>query len=238
VSLSDRLGGDLRRTAVTLDLDDIQATVLRYRPEPYYGTHVLGQISDARGGREVLRRLVPHIASAAGWWLADDAWIAVAISYPGLVALGVPEASLQSFPEAFRAGMAARAEQLFDYGVNAPQNWDPPFGSGQVHIAVSIFSGDEDRWRRAKLVGRWRSGAPLTLAPEHDDPALGADPQRNDDFNYANDPHGKQVPLGAHMRHESARYRAGTAHGCEPAPHHPAQHDLRRTLRPECHLSP
>ena len=28
----------------------------------------------------------------------------------------------------------------------------------------------------AKLVGRWRSGAPLTLAPDVDDPALGADP--------------------------------------------------------------
>ena len=36
----------------------------------------------------------------------------------------------------------------------------------------------------AKLMGRWRSGAPLVLAPEKDDPALGADPQRNNDFNY------------------------------------------------------
>ena len=29
----------------------------------------------------------------------------------------------------------------------------------------------------AKLMGRWRSGAPLTLAPDRDDPALGLDPQ-------------------------------------------------------------
>src|SRR6201997_3206622 len=36
----------------------------------------------------------------------------------------------------------------------------------------------------AKLMGRWRSGAPLVLAPEHDDPELGADPMRNNDFNY------------------------------------------------------
>jgi len=36
----------------------------------------------------------------------------------------------------------------------------------------------------AKLMGRWRSGAPLTLAPEKDDPALGADPPNgNNDFN-------------------------------------------------------
>ena len=53
----------------------------------------------------------------------------------------------------------------------------------------------------AKLMGRWRSGAPLVLAPEKDDPALGADYQRNNNFNYAKmDPQGYAVPLGAHIR--------------------------------------
>jgi hypothetical protein len=32
---------NLQRGTATLELDDIQATVLRDRPEPYYGTHVL-----------------------------------------------------------------------------------------------------------------------------------------------------------------------------------------------------
>ncbi len=148
MSLEDRLGGSLRRSEVTLDLTEIQATVLRYRPEPYYGTHILLHIDDARSGREFLRRLAPHIDSAADWWTAGDAWIAVAISYPGLVALGVPEDSLESFPEAFRMGMAARAEKLRDYGVNDPKNWDRPFGSGQIHVAVTIFSDTEEKWRR------------------------------------------------------------------------------------------
>jgi Dyp-type peroxidase family len=58
----------------------------------------------------------------------------------------------------------------------------------------------------AKLMGRWRSGAPLVLAPHQDDPALGADPQRNNDFNYKEmDPHGYAVPLGAHMRRMNPR---------------------------------
>ncbi|PTL78848.1 Dyp-type peroxidase domain-containing protein [Vitiosangium sp. GDMCC 1.1324] len=309
-----------------LDLADIQATVLRYRPEPYYGTHVLLRIDDARGGREFLRRLVPHVASAADWWLRDDAWIAVTLSYAGLVALGTPEQSLRSFPASFREGMAARAEHLVDVGLNGPQNWEPPFGSSQVHVALSIFSGDQLKWRQAvetawaqfrdlrgvtllmsqdfgaqpgdrnslgykdtigqpaiegsgveplpgqgrpikagefvlgypgetgvvltmpqpdllgrngtyvglrkyqsrvgafnrflrenantaeerellaaKLMGRWRSGAPLTLAPERDDPAIGADPRRNNDFDYANDAHGYQVPFGAHMRRMNPR---------------------------------
>ncbi len=36
---------------------------------------------------------------------------------------------------------------------------------------------DEQELVAAKLMGRWRSGAPLTLAPDRDDPALGLDPQ-------------------------------------------------------------
>jgi Dyp-type peroxidase family len=62
----------------------------------------------------------------------------------------------------------------------------------------------------AKLMGRWRSGAPLVLAPEQDDPALGSDMQRNNDFNYKQmDPHGYAMPLGSHCRRMNPR---DTAH--------------------------
>lgn len=58
----------------------------------------------------------------------------------------------------------------------------------------------------AKLMGRWRSGAPLVLAPEKDDPALGADMQRNNDFAYKHqDPHGYATPLGSHCRRMNPR---------------------------------
>jgi len=312
--------------ASTLDLQEIQATVLRPRPAPYFGTHVLLRVDDAHAGREFLHRLSPHIASSAKWWNAANTWLAVGITYAGLEALGVPADSLQSFPEAFRVGMAARAKQLGDVGVNDPQTWDKPYGTNQVHIGVQAFSDSEEKRRRAldiareqyegfsgvtvlaiqdfgaqpgdlnslgykdgidqppiegsgveplpgqgrpikagefilgypgeagvllpmpqpeilgrngtfigfrkyqsrvaafnrflrdngnteeerellaaKLVGRWRSGAPLTLAPDVDNPALGADPQRNNDFDYANDPHGRQVPLGSHIRRMNPR---------------------------------
>ena len=138
----------LPRGRVTVELDDIQATVLRYRPEPYYGTHVMLHVDDARAGRELLRRLTPHVDSAAEWWQAGEPWIAVAITYAGLVALGVPEDSLQSFPEAFRVGMAARADELLDSGENDPKHWEPQFGSGLIHIGVSVFSDSEETWRR------------------------------------------------------------------------------------------
>jgi hypothetical protein len=58
------------------------------------------------------------------------------------VSLGVPEGSLESFPETFRRGMAARSEALGDTGPNGPQHWDAPFGTDQIHIQLSIFSDD------------------------------------------------------------------------------------------------
>jgi Dyp-type peroxidase family len=65
---------------------------------------------------------------------------------------------------------------------------------------------EEQEFIAAKLMGRWRSGAPLVLAPDKDDPALGADLQRNNDFNYKEmDPHGYAVPLGAHIRRLNPR---------------------------------
>ena len=326
MALVDRLSGNVATGRVTVELDDIQATVLRYRPEPYYGTHVMLHVDDARTGREFLQSVVPHVDSATGWWTAAEPWIAVALTYSGLEALGVPRQSLESFPEEFRVGMAARAEQLFDFGENDPEHWTAPFGTGRIHIGVSVFSNSMESWQHtmeearrhyearpgvtvlsvedfgaqpgdlnplgyrdsigqpaiegtgldplpgqgrpikagefilgyagengnplpapvpdvlarngtfvglrkyhtrvatfnrflqdhaetdderellaAKLVGRWRSGAPLTLAPERDNPELGADPMRNNDFTYAGDQRGRQVPLGAHMRRMNPR---------------------------------
>jgi Dyp-type peroxidase family len=325
-SVNESVDQNLSAPAPTLELDEIQATVLRQRPAPYFGTHAFLHVDDAQAGRAFLRRLIPYVDSAAGWSTATKAWLAVAITYTGLEALGLPQASLQSFPEEFRVGMARRARQLGDDGVNDPKNWDKPFGDGQIHIGLSAFSDTEEKWRRAvgiareqregisginvlftqdfgqqpgdrnslgykdgidqpaiegsgaeplpgqgrpikagefilgypgevgaplpmpqpdilgrngtyvglrkyqsrvgafnrflrangsteqerelvaaKLVGRWRSGAPLTLAPDADNPALGADLQRNNDFDYANDPHGRQVPLGAHIRRMNPR---------------------------------
>ena len=57
----------------------------------------------------------------------------------------------------------------------------------------------------AKMIGRWPSGAPLVLSPRRDDAKLGADPDRNNDFRYADDPEGERCPFGAHIRRNNPR---------------------------------
>jgi Dyp-type peroxidase family len=67
-------------------------------------------------------------------------------------------------------------------------------------------TADEQELIAAKLMGRWRSGAPLTLRTDKDDPALGADMQRTNDFNYGTmDPYGYGCPVGSHIRRMNPR---------------------------------
>ena len=95
-----------------IEVSDIQATVLRPRPSPYKGEYVVLRIDDAVQGREMLRRIIPYVAPAEEWWVPSiPAWLGIAFSYHGLKALGLPQASLDSFPEEFRQGMAARADK-------------------------------------------------------------------------------------------------------------------------------
>ena len=63
----------------------------------------------------------------------------------------------------------------------------------------------EEELLAAKFVGRWPSGAPLALAPDKDDPELGADDERNNAFMYGDDPRGLKCPVGAHARRMNAR---------------------------------
>jgi Dyp-type peroxidase family len=65
--------------------------------------------------------------------------------------------------------------------------------------------GGDGELLAAKMVGRWRSGAPLALTPDKDDPALGADDKRNDDFRYGDDADGMKVPHLAHIRRANPR---------------------------------
>jgi Dyp-type peroxidase family len=73
------------------------------------------------------------------------------------------------------------------------------------YLRAKAKTREEEALLAAKIVGRWPSGAPLAVAPEHDDPELGADDGRNNDFAYADDLRGFKCPAGAHARRANPR---------------------------------
>lgn len=314
-------------TEQVLELGEIQGMVLRPRPMPYVGSYLLYEITDPAHGRELLRRLRPHVTTAAGWdQPTRTAWLNVVLTHEGLRRLGVPEPVLAGFPRELREPMRTRAAFLGDVGASDPALWnlDPhgrfhagvllmapdgeafdaafalgeaalqglpgvtridrldvaspaslrehfgfrdgisqPFVEGQGGTPlpgqrdvaragefllgyvdelgeVAAGPGPEPFWRNgtylsirklhqdvaafrrflrdnaedvagqellaAKLVGRWRSGAPLALTPQRDDEALAVDPQRNNAFAYYDtDRRGVRTPVGAHIRRVNPR---------------------------------
>src|SRR5207248_2800372 len=70
----------------------------------------------------------------------------IAVTAPGLKALGVPESIIAGFSHEFRGGMGqeSRARQLGDVGKNAPSNWT--WGSyGREPHAVVMFFAEQDQ---------------------------------------------------------------------------------------------
>jgi Dyp-type peroxidase family len=315
-------------TEYALELDDVQSGVLRPRPTPYQAAYAIFRIDDRKAGCELIGRLSDVVASAAH--LASpigETWVSVALSFQGLKALGVPQASLETFAPEFQQGMAARAKLLGDTGESSPANWEKPLGSSDVHVVVTALAPDAEQleiarerarrayrelpgvtviWRQdchvlpdereafgfkdgishpaiegsgipgsnpheralkagefvlgypdelsdspsipqpeilgrngsyvvfrklhqrvaafrqylkanssspeaeellaAKMMGRWRSGAPLALCPSHDNPEIGADPKKNNAFLFKQDDSiGYKTPCGSHIRRMNPR---------------------------------
>jgi deferrochelatase/peroxidase EfeB len=317
--------------STVLELDDIQHFLIS-RPPALTARYEFLMFHQPASGRAWLKRILVKVGTAVevGSKEPDSRWVTVAFTWNGLRALGVNEASLATFPEEFRQGMAARAEILGTTGANHPQHWVGSLASPDLHAIVVLFArnlaererstqehrkylsecegvevlssldleaippfncahehfgyrdrlsqpaiegtgdvptpgsgppikagefflgypdesgtqpalpqpevlsrngsylaylrleehvgafrdflrehgetADEQELIAAKLMGRWRSGAPLTLAPHKDDYALGADMQRTNNFNYGKmDPYGYGCPVGSHIRRMNPR---------------------------------
>jgi len=313
-----------------LEFEDIQHFLLARTPALAARYEFLTFRKPA-SGRAWLSGLVDKVGTgkSVGSTSPDSRWVTLAFTWNGLQALGLDEASLATFPEEFRQGMAARAEIVGATGANHPDYWSgelaspalhaiailfardvsererckeehsqylsqidgvevlsdldleaaypgeprehfgyrdrlthpviegtgeesqpgslPPFKAGEFFLGYPDESGlqpqlpqpetlsrngsylaylrlqehvgafrdflrehgqtrEEQELVAAKLMGRWRSGAPLVLAPQKDDPALGVDMQRTNDFDYGKmDPYGYGCPVGSHIRRMNPR---------------------------------
>ncbi len=80
----------------------------------------------------------------------------------------------------------------------------------------------------AKMVGRWPSGAPVTLAPDEDDPALAT---ANDFTYFYADEFGLNCPIGAHVRRSHPRDSLDPGPGSEASVSLDRRHRLLRRGR-------
>ena len=111
-------------------------------------------VDDARAGREFLRRLTPHVDSAADWWQADEPGSRSRSPTPGWWRWACRRTHCRASPKRSGSGWPRAPDKLLDYGANDPKHWEPPFGSGQIHIGVSVFSDSEETWRRTMDTAR------------------------------------------------------------------------------------
>src|SRR5712671_3620253 len=96
-----------------LEFDDIQHFVLTRVPA-ITGRYEFLSFRQPSQGRAWLAGIIAKVASAKAVRDGVDGerrWVSVACTWPGLRALGVDEASLATFPEEFRQGMAAPPAQ-------------------------------------------------------------------------------------------------------------------------------
>ena len=128
-----------------LEFDDIQHILLTRAPALTARYEFLS-FRDGAGGRAWVSAIKETIHSAASMRAGvdkDKRWVTAAFTWNGLRALGLDEASLASFPEEFKQGMAARAEMLGDTGLNAPEHWVGGLASPDLHAIVILFARDE-----------------------------------------------------------------------------------------------
>lgn len=123
-----------------LDLSNIQGNILRgYASFPEAHFHFL-DIQSAGEARAFIQRLLNDDAvTRAQWPVKPEATLNLALSFEGLRRLGLPEASLATFPAEFQQGMRHRAKALGDVDGSSPDHWDDPWKTGRVHMLVMIY---------------------------------------------------------------------------------------------------
>jgi len=95
-----------------LEFDNIQHILLNRAPA-LTGLYVFLSFKDPVGGRAWLSAILEKAHSAREFQESvekEQRGVTLAFTWNGLRALGVDEASLATFPDEFRQGMAARAE--------------------------------------------------------------------------------------------------------------------------------
>lgn len=112
--------------------------------------------------RGFLRRLLPHVSSAARHERFERCRVQIAFAARGLERLGLPERTLGGFAPEFLEGMAERARLLGDVGEDAPASWDLGGPSRPIEALVLVYAPDvETREQKLDEICDWIERAEL-----------------------------------------------------------------------------
>ena len=122
---------------VKLNVADIQGFVLRGYNFPF-ARYLLLELDGPEKGRDFVGQIIPHITTGQRWESKPQSTVNISFTHKGLVRLGLPDATLLSFPVEFFQGMKARKEILCDTGRNACENWDEVWRKDVVHVWLGV----------------------------------------------------------------------------------------------------
>lgn len=167
-----------------LDRADIQGNVLRGYRFPF-ATYTFLRIDDAASARKWLAGVIEHVTNSEPWDEKPGAALNLAFTHAGLCALGLPQASLDTFPAEFQQGMAARSRLLGDVADSDPARWElGTTAGGGCHVLAILNAGTESHLaeRREWLVTGLPHAGGLTVVATQNTARL---PDSREHFGYA-----------------------------------------------------
>lgn len=143
-----------------VDLDDIQGLVRSGYGDLPQASYLLLQVIDRAAAKAWLQKAP---VTNARFGVHQRTALHVAVTAPGLCALGLKEDALAGFSAEFLSGMTgetARSRRLGDAGPNAPERWAWGWADRVPHVLVMLYatSGQLAAWRNAVTMGDFSAG--------------------------------------------------------------------------------
>ena len=140
-----------------LQTDDIQGMIVTGYSHLLFSKYLFLQITEVEKAKVLLQMIAPQITTAH-WKMGANGKVEkppfalnLAFTYKGLEKLGLPPASLETFPPEFIEGMGdqQRSQQLGDLDASHPRHWE--FGSAatpEIHCLFILQASDEETLNR------------------------------------------------------------------------------------------
>ena len=170
-----------------LNVADIQGFALRGYNFPF-ARYLLLELTAPEKARKFIGELIPHITTGQRWDAKPPSTINISFTHKGLVRLGLPDATLLSFPVEFFQGMKARKAILYDTGRNAEEYWDEVWRKDVVHVWLGVHGltaeALESRCAEMQRIMETTGGAELRQAQDAKAVFIDGKPTSKEHFGY------------------------------------------------------